>query len=239
MAITVADLVQSSGVAFGTSGARGLVSAMTDQVCHGYAAGFLAYLTAQGLWQPGGSVALAGDLRPSTPRILAACALAVKDMGGVPVFCGYIPTPALAFFATGAAMPAIMVTVSHIPDDRNGIKFYRPDGEILKHEEADILAQPVHPREWSASGMATSAPALVQHPGVGESYVQRYIDHFGPACLSGARVGVYQHSAVGRDILVAVLQGLGAEAVPLGRSDSFIPVDTEALRAEDIALAQG
>lgn len=40
MATSVADLVQTSGVAFGTSGARGLVSAMTDQVCHGYAAGF-------------------------------------------------------------------------------------------------------------------------------------------------------------------------------------------------------
>jgi phosphomannomutase len=25
-----------------------------------------------------------------------------------------------------------MVTGSHIPDDRNGIKFYRPHGEVLK-----------------------------------------------------------------------------------------------------------
>lgn len=239
MTMSVADLVQSSGVAFGTSGARGLVSAMTDQVCHGYAAGFLAYLTSQGLWKRGGSVALAGDLRPSTPRMLAACALAIEDMGGVPVFCGFIPTPALAFFATDAAMPAIMVTGSHIPDDRNGIKFYRPDGEILKHEEPDILAQPVHAREWGVSGEAGSLPALVQREGIGESYVRRYVDFFGSECLRGTRVGVYQHSAVGRDVLVAVLEALGAEVIALGRSDRFIPVDTEAVRDEDIALARG
>ncbi|MCB0384946.1 MAG: hypothetical protein KDD43_06105, partial [Bdellovibrionales bacterium] len=29
----------------------------------------------------------------------------------------------------------IMVTGSHIPDDRNGIKFNLSDGEILKHDE--------------------------------------------------------------------------------------------------------
>lgn len=239
MNMTVAGLVQASGVAFGTSGARGLVSAMTDQVCHGYAAGFLAYLASQGLWHPGDRVALAGDLRPSTPRMLSACALAVEDMGGVPVFCGYVPTPALAFYAMSEAIPAIMVTGSHIPDDRNGIKFYRPDGEILKHEEPDILAQPVHPRAWPATGMATSLPSLVAKEGIVEAYVQRYLEFFGSEALRGARIGVYQHSAVGRDILVEVLEALGAEAVPLGRSERFVPVDTEAVRAEDIALARG
>lgn len=239
MVMSVADLVQTSGVAFGTSGARGLVSAMTDQVCHGYAAGFLSYLTSQGLWKQGSHVALAGDLRASTPRILAACALAVEDMGGVPVFCGFVPTPALASFAMKQAIPAIMVTGSHIPDDRNGIKFYRPNGEILKHEEPGILAQPVHAREWDAAGMATSLPMLTPREGIGESYVRRYVEFFGPECLRGARVGVYQHSAVGRDILVAVLEGLGAEVTKLGRSDKFIPVDTEAVREEDIVLARG
>ncbi len=238
MKISVADVVKASGVSFGTSGARGLVSAMTDQVCHGYAAGFLAYLASEGLWQSGDKVALAGDLRPSTPRMLSACALAVEDMGGVPVFCGHVPTPALAYFAMSQGIPAIMVTGSHIPDDRNGIKFYRPDGEILKHEEPDILAQHVHARAWPASGMATSLPSFTAREGIVEAYVQRYLDFFGAECLRGARIGVYQHSAVGRDIFVQLLEALGAEAIPLGRSERFIPVDTEAVRAEDIALAR-
>ena len=115
---TVAD----SGVAFGTSGARGLVTAMTDRVCYGYTAGFLGYLAEQGEFAPGRAVALAGDLRPSTPRILTACAQAVRDLGGEVVFCGYVPTPALALHAFGQAIPSLMVTGSHNPPDYNGLK---------------------------------------------------------------------------------------------------------------------
>jgi phosphomannomutase len=48
---------------------------------------------------------------------------------------------------------------------------------------------------------------------------------------------VYQHSAVGRDVLVKILSQLGAEVTPLGRSEKFIPVDTEAIRPEDAQLA--
>ena len=42
--ITVEALMRECGVAFGTSGARGEVSAMTDRVCYAYVRGFLAYL---------------------------------------------------------------------------------------------------------------------------------------------------------------------------------------------------
>jgi phosphomannomutase len=43
---------------------------------------------------------------------------------------------------------------------------------------------------------------------------------------------------VARDVIVEMLEALGARAVPLGRATSFIPVDTEALREEDGALAR-
>ena len=56
-------------------------------------------------------------------------------------------------------------------------------------------------------------------------------------CLKDLRIAVYQHSAVGRDIILDIVKGLGADAVALGRSETFIPVDTEAIRPEDIELA--
>jgi len=43
---------------------------------------------------------------------------------------------------------------------------------------------------------------------------------------------------VARDILPEVLQYLGAEVIKLGYSEQFIPVDTEAVREEDIKLAR-
>jgi len=134
-----------------------------------------------------------------------------------------------------------MVTGSHIPDDRNGIKFNRPAGEILKEDEAGIRAQaPRVPELFDDTG-ALRTPANL--PPVSERaravYVARYLDFLPAGCLSGRRVAVYEHSSVAREILVEVLAGLGADVLRLGRSEHFIPVDTEAVRPEDEVLARG
>lgn len=237
--VTVADLMAQSGVPFGTSGVRGLASAMTDRLCHAYATAFLQYLSDIGEFGAGDKVALAGDLRTSTPRILTACATAVRDCGGEVVFCGYTPTPALAFHAMGSRIASIMVTGSHIPADRNGIKFYRPHGEVLKSDEAGIVGQSVtiDPARYGPNDALIAAAALPSILDVEDAYVARYVFHFGARALSGLTIGVYQHSAVGRDLLVRVVEALGGTAVPFGRSEQFVPVDTEAIRAEDVALA--
>ena len=66
MKISIQDLMARSGVAFGTSGARGLATAMTDLVCYAYTRGFLQYLEAIGeLKRQGEEVAVGGDFRPS------------------------------------------------------------------------------------------------------------------------------------------------------------------------------
>lgn len=236
---TVGQIMAESGVAFGTSGARGLVAAMTDRVCHAYTVGFLRYLVQQGEFSVGGKVAIAGDLRPSTPRIMAACAQAVRDLGGEPLNLGLIPTPALAYFAFAERIPSLMVTGSHIPEDRNGIKFYRPQGEVLKTDEAGMMAQDVDVSgtSFDSHGMLAPLPALPPVRDVTDLYIKRYVDAFGATALVGRRLGVYQHSAVGRDLLVTLLHALGAEVTPLMPSDSFVSVDTEAVRDEDIVLA--
>ena len=239
----IGDLMNQSGVGFGTSGARGLAADMTDLVCHSYTAGFLQYLLQTGQAHPGGRVALAGDLRPSTERILIACAQASRDLGFEPLYAGRIPSPAVAAFGIADAIPSLMVTGSHIPDDRNGIKFNLPTGEILKRDEQGIRAQSLEiptgrfgPTGWFAPGAA--APLPPEEPGVLADYIGRYLAFFPAGCLAGLRVGVYEHSSVARDPLARVLEGLGAEIRRLGRSEHFIPVDTEAIRPEDHALAK-
>ena len=121
-----------------------LADAMTDAVCHAYTSGFLSFLEeSKELNRAGESVAIAGDLRPSTDRIMAAVAQAIRDKGYNPINCGRIPSPAVALFGLEQGMPAIMVTGSHIPADRNGIKFNKCSGEILKQDEARMMAQEV------------------------------------------------------------------------------------------------
>ena len=208
--------------AFGTSGLRGLVSELTDPTCAAYAAAFVIHLGATG------AVLVGRDLRPSSPRIARACAHGIVAAGADPIDCGVLPTPALALEALRRGVPAIMVTGSHIPFDRNGLKFYRPDGEITKADEAGIaaaLAPPPTPASVPPHGDA----------GASARYLQRYLDFFGPGCLAGLRVGVWEHSAAGRDLTGDLLRRLGAEVTGLGRTDSFVPVDTEAVAAEDAA----
>ncbi len=233
MGIRIQDLMVSSGVKFGTSGARGLAVDMTDMVCYVYMRGFLQYLESVGeLKGDGGGVSIAGDLRASTGRIMGAIRRAVADMGYAAINCGRVPSPAVAYYGIVKNMPAIMVTGSHIPADRNGIKFNKSAGEILKADEAQIREQVVDLDEGifdEAGGFTCGVDEeWVVSDEARAMYVRRYLDVLPNDCLAGKHIGVYQHSAVGRDIIMEIVKGLGADAVALGRTDEFIPGDTEA-----------
>jgi phosphomannomutase len=132
---SVSQMMRFSGLSFGTSGARGLVTEMTAEVCVAYTLAFLRMVSAT----PGTRVARGIDLRPSSPTIATACIAAIRYAGLDVAYCGALPTPALAFYAQEEGIPAIMITGSHIPFDRNGIKFYRSTGEITKADEASVV----------------------------------------------------------------------------------------------------
>jgi len=232
---------------FGTSGLRGLVTEMTDAECGLYTAAFVRFLKSLNL---AGRVALAGDTRSSTPRILEAVGAAIRAEGFEPVFCGAIPTPALTLYGLEQRLAGIMVTGSHIPDDRNGIKFTLPWGEILKADEESIVAlyaglreerrQPPAATSASAPGAAPGRPTPSNLGAVtraaAEGYLDRYLDFFPPGALRGRKVVCYQHSSVSRELLPELLRRLGAEVRLAGRSERFIPVDTEAVEnTEELA----
>jgi phosphomannomutase len=241
VAVDLGDLMHTSGVRFGTSGARGLVSAMTDQLCYSYAAAFIEHLNSLGFTAGPKAIALGGDLRPSTERMMAAIGRAVTDFGYDLVYAGALPTPALTYYGISHQIPTIMVTGSHIPADRNGIKFSRPDGEITKKDEESIKQQRVWVEAdlFDRQGTAKVSLALPElSPEAAKAYVARYLGFFSRECLRGQHIGLYEHSSVGRDLTFAILTGLGARVTRLARSDHFIPVDTEAIRASDVSLAK-
>lgn len=227
--LKIQNLMDSSGVRFGTSGARGLVADMSDAVCFAYTSAFLQVIAAPA----GGRVALGIDLRPSSPDIAAACAAAIRHAGLEVDYCGALPTPALAYYAQEQGIPALVVTGSHIPFDRNGIKFYRPEGEITKADEAGIAAAEASLPE---QGLRVSLPAV--NPAARRLYLDRYLAFFPEKVLNGMRLGFYEHSSVARDLLTELLEALGAEVISLGRTDAFTPIDTEAVSAADMKQAR-
>lgn len=226
-------------IKFGTSGLRGLVTELNGVPAYAFTRAFAEMLKEDGAATgTNGTVLVGQDLRGSSPSIARLCCSALRDAGLAPVDCGPLPTPALAYQAIGRGVPAIMVTGSHIPDDRNGLKFYRAEGEIDKQDEIRILA---HHARLSIRDMPDAVERVhAATPDVNPlaAYRARYLDFFGFGALSGLTIGVYQHSSVARDLLVEVLEALGARRIALGRATSFIPVDTEALREEDELLAR-
>lgn len=222
-----------SALKFGTSGLRGLVTELSDAVCQAYASAFLKYMQSVYAVPADGPLLVGYDLRMSSPRMAAACVAAGQKLGMNVENCGPVPTPALALRALKLKAPAIMVTGSHIPADRNGLKFYRPDGEIDKADEAGILSILV---VEAPESFPQATPLEIVHT-ASEDYAKRCVRLLQKNALAGKRIGAYQHSSVGRDLIVSVLEELGADVIALGRSDVFVPVDTEALRPEDVAFA--
>jgi phosphomannomutase len=235
-----------TALAFGTSGLRGLVKDITDLESYINVSGTLQYLLDSGDIQRGSHVVLAGDLRPSTDRILRACAHAIVDLGGQVENAGKIPTPALMARCLASGRAGVMVTGSHIPFDRNGIKINKSSGEVLKTDEPGITRQVERVRAveygktaeasaFDAAGMLKRSSKLPPiDSGAEEGYIRRFVGSFAPGGLSGLRVLVYQHSAVGRDILPRILSELGADVCTASRSATFVPIDTENIADEDL-----
>ena len=241
MLTTVSQIAPN--VAFGTSGVRALVSDLSPVAVWAYTQAFVAHLRkSQQLPTP--TCVVGWDLRPSSLGIAAAVGAALVEQGIHVEWAGPVPTPALALRCLALQCPGIMVTGSHIPFDRNGIKFYTPAGEILKADESAIasMALPAPPAQAELQArIAQSSSAAQASLGLPSqallAYQQRYQQLMPATALQGLRVGVYQHSAVGRDFLAQLLQMLGATVVALGRSDQFVPIDTEAVSPQDEAQA--
>jgi phosphomannomutase len=223
-----ATVIAESGVAFGTSGARGLVTQFTPNVCAAFTVAFIAGMQRNFSFK---TVALAIDNRPSSYAMAKACAAALQKLDIGVVYYGVVPTPALAYVAQEDTVPAIMVTGSHIPFDRNGLKFYRPDGEISKADEQVIITEQVgFAEQGDLSELTVNNRAT-------EEYITRYTSLFDTPWLTGKRIGIYEHSSAGRDLYYRVFEKLGAEVIALERSDKFVPIDTEAVSEEDTAKA--
>lgn len=247
---------------FGTSGRRGKVADLTQLEIWINVCAELEFLKTlpreQGGIQAGEDVFVASDLRPSSVRfagemggrgeIVQAVCEAIRHAGFTPVFEGFIPAPALAYYGFGRRRASIMVTGSHIPFDRNGYKLNTSAGELLKEHEAPVQ-QHVERIRAQAYGAFFEQSPFNEHgmlkegslplPEISDeargAYRRRYLDFFRGQPLRGQRVIVYQHSAVGRDLLLEVLQALGAEAIPVGRSETFVPIDTENISDELLA----
>lgn len=250
---------------FGTSGRRGEVVHLTQLEVYINVLAELGYLqsrtVAEGGIVRGQEFYFAYDLRPSSStyvpsqqgrgEIAQAVESAIRDAGMQPVNLGRIPTPALTCYAASLGRGSITITGSHIPFDRNGYKTNTARGELRKEDEEPIqqavqgvreriYRQPFKESPFDQQGLFKSGhrELSTECDEARTAYIERYTSFFHGLSLDGKRLVVYQHSAVGRDVLVEILERLGAKVIPSGRSNTFVPLDTENIDDAQLATIQ-
>ncbi len=121
--------------------ALGAGATLTNEAAQLLAAAFVQWLEGKGVKAP--TVAVGMDSRLSGPALKSACATGLTGMGANVIDCGMASTPAMFMTTVTAgfmANGAIMVTASHMPSDRNGLKFFTKDGGLEKADIADLIS---------------------------------------------------------------------------------------------------
>ena len=123
------------GVALGEN------AVLTPDIAARYAAGFAAWRASEG--QPLRTVAIGRDSRITGPDLLRGAADGLRGMGIDVYDFGLCTTPAMfmSLLTEGyKADAALMITASHQPSDRNGIKFILPHGGLSGKELDRVIA---------------------------------------------------------------------------------------------------
>ena len=104
-------------------------------------------------------VAVGMDSRLSGPALKQACLKALQDSGAFVIDCGMASTPAM-FMTTVSPHTkcdgAIMITASHLPSDRNGMKFFTTRGGLESSEIKQLIALAEAPLPHELQGSVSS-----------------------------------------------------------------------------------
>jgi len=128
----------------GISGVRGIVGdSLTPQLVASFAGAFGTYCGA-------GPILVGTDSRPSREMVKQAVIAGLLSAGCTPIDVGIVPVPALQNHVREAkAFGGICVTASHNPIQWNALKFFGPDGIILRPNQAAELVDLYHQGEYT------------------------------------------------------------------------------------------
>lgn len=114
---------------------------LTPEVTTIIAKAFVTWLTRKGMRAPI-TIAIGTDSRISGPSLKQAFIDGLTAVGITVYDCGLASTPAMFMTTVDADNPVtggVMITASHLPFNRNGIKFFTKDGGLEKSDIAEIL----------------------------------------------------------------------------------------------------
>ena len=149
------------------------------------------------------TIAVGMDCRLSGSSIKSAFVNGAVEAGANVVDCGLASTPAM-FMTTISehvkATASVMVTASHLPFNRNGLKFFTPKGGLDSKDIASILTIAEN-GEYVFEGAKGSSSTL--------DFMDIYSRHIADYICEGVNADDYQHPLKGMHIIVDAGNGNG------------------------------
>lgn len=148
-------------------------------------------------------IAVGTDSRLSGSTIKGAFVKGAVEAGADVVDCGLASTPAMFMTTVNdevQATASVMVTASHLPYNRNGLKFFTPKGGLDSSDIAAIL-DIAERADYGYDGAAGSSDRL--------DFMAVYSRHIADYICQGVQANDYQHPLKGMHIVVDAGNGGG------------------------------
>lgn len=189
------------------------------------------------------TIAVGHDSRLSSPHIAGLCAKAVAACGGDAVLTGLSSTPSMFMLLKSGfgADASIMVTASHLPFQKNGLKFFLENGGLEGSDVAEVL-------ELAAAGNFPEGNGNVTEKSYLEEYAAGLVAMVRKACgedepLKGKHILVDAGNGAGGFYCDLVLKPLGADTAgsqfldPDGHFPNHIPNPENAAAMKSVSEA--
>ena len=184
---------------------------LTDEAVTGIMKAFCAW-AAQRCGKEKLTIAIGHDSRLSAGRISACAVKAVTESGCDAIVTGLSSTPSMFMLLQEediGADASVMITASHLPFNKNGLKFFTPEGGLEGKDIADILAMAAEGTALSGSGCVRELCYIDRYSEGLVRFVREKTGQDRP--LAGKKIVVDAGNGAGGFYVDKVLKPLGAD----------------------------
>ncbi len=235
------------GVAMETEG--GAPVTLPPAAVHSIASAFVRFLSERtGLPARELTVAVGTDSRLTAQSLREEALAAIMAAGAKALDCGMASTPAMFMalqFDETKADGSIMLTASHLPSDRNGMKFFTKEGGLEKADITALLkaAAAQTPKYKEVEAAARPCALITRYTRFLRDRIKSALPELGERPFEGMKILVDAGNGAGGFFASEVLKPLGADVTgslylePDGHFPNHVPNPENAAAMEAIRQA--
>lgn len=216
---------------------------LTDEAVDLISKGFVKWLSVRSNGKKSLKIAVGNDSRLSAERVSGQVISSLLSCGCDVAYTGLSSTPSMFMLLNKSDMncdASIMITASHLPYDRNGLKFFTPEGGLNSSDIDRVLG-------YAAEGDFSVGKGAYSERSYIKEYAKTLVESVESSCgkepLKGMKIIVDAGNGAGGFFADGVLKPLGADTEgsqflePDGRFPNHIPNPEDKAAIESLSSA--